>query len=144
MNEPLLQKTFWKVASLSKLKEFVPPTEYPTGVCVRGSSGEYYYINGRYRHPISSQRVLDSWDFPRVIESNEQALGKYQKTARLGFRDGTLIHDMGTGKLYFISQRLRRQIRNPEYLAGLRLNVKDAILVSADEANLHRDGEPLS
>jgi hypothetical protein len=112
-------------------------------VCVRAGAGEYYYINGKYRHPITSAKVLESWSFPFIVDTTEEFLKEYSRTSRLGFRDGTLIHDIGSGKLYFISKRLRRQVKSPEFLAGMQLSPKDAILVSSEEANIHKDGEVL-
>ena len=119
------------------------PVNYPSGVCVHTDKGEYFYINGKYRHVIVGHRILNSWSFPFIIESSEYALVKYPRAAPLGFRDGSLVTDMSDGKTYFISQRLRRPVHSPDFLRYVGLKLKDAILVSKEEINLHKDGEVL-
>lgn len=119
------------------------PVNYPSGVCVHTEKGEYFYINGKYRHVIAGHRILNSWSFPFIIESSEYALVKYSRAAPLGFRDGSLVTDISSGKTYFISQRLRRPVQTPDFLRYVGLKLKDAILVSTEEINLHKDGEVL-
>lgn len=126
-------------------KKFVVPTvptQYPSGVCVQ-ADGNYYYINGQLRHPIIGARILESWKFPRIIKTSEKALTNYLRGARLGFRDGSLIKDIETSKIYFISKRLRRPVHNPDFLTTLGLTLKDAVWVSSDEIALHELGEVL-
>jgi len=88
-------------------------------------------------------RILESWNFPSVIKSSEKALTNYRTAGRLGFRDGSLVRDIKDSSLYFISQRLKRKIENPDILFAYQLTEKDALLVSSDEINLHKDGEVL-
>jgi hypothetical protein len=112
-------------------------------VCVHTDKGEYFYINGKYRHVIVGHRILNSWSFLFIIESSECALVKYPRASPLGFRDGSLVTDVSDGKTYFISQRQRRPVQTPDFFRYVGLKPKDAILVSKEEVSLHKEGEAL-
>lgn len=118
------------------------PIEYPTGVCVRTEKG-HFYINGKFRHRLGSKRVFVSWAFPRVIQASEANLVNYRIGKRLGFRDGTLVRQTKTGSLYFISQRKRRLVDDPDKLALLGLKPEDAVWVADFEIALHEEGDNL-
>lgn len=134
-----------RTATLFRKQKVAPPTfpiDYPSGVCVR-SGDNVYYVNGKYIHSVKGARILASWNFPRIINSSNEALAGYVKAKRLGFRDGTLVRCLYDGKVYFISKGLRRQVSNPDLLCWIGLSVNDAVWVSLDEINLHKDGEVL-
>lgn len=103
----------------------------------------HFYINGKFRHRLGSQRVFKSWAFPRVIESREAALVNYRQGKRLGFRDGSLVRQTSNGNLYFISQRKRRLVTNPDTLTIMGLKPNDAVWVADFEIQLHEEGENL-
>ena len=132
-----------------ELPEFEPPvvpetpTKYPAGVLVLTETGHFYLIRREGKLRIPSTRILESWDFARVVHTSEAALSKTPTVGTLGFRDGTLIENMADGKLYLISANLRRQITNPDWWDLLFINSEDVILVSEAETNLHKEGEPL-
>lgn len=120
------------------------PVEYPSGVFVHTEKG-YFYVSGpgkRFR--IIHKRVLNSWSPQRVVETTEAALANYRVTAKLKFRNGSLIHSIGDGKMYFISDGKRRLIRNPDAFAAIGATPDDAVMVSIDETNLHEEGAPLN
>lgn len=118
------------------------PTEYPSGICVVTEKGRFY-INGKLRHRITTDRVFDSWSFPIVINTSEAAVSKYLVVKSLGFRDGTFVKDITTGKMYIISKNLRRHIESPDVLTRLGKKESDAILVSKAEIELQKEGEVL-
>jgi len=119
------------------------PTKYPVGVLVLTETGQWYLIRKDGKLKIPTARVLESWDFRTVVHTSTIALSKTPTVGTLGFRDGTLIENMANGKLYLISANLRRQITNPDIWDLLFINAEDVILVSEDETNLHKEGEPL-
>jgi hypothetical protein len=119
------------------------PVDYPTGTCVY-SEGGVFFIKGKYRYRVSSNRILDSWQFPFVLPSTEQALSRYAIAGQLGFRQGTLIEDMSDGKIYLISENLKRQIVSPD-IFDVALFPRDKIIkVSSKEAALHKEGENIT
>jgi len=103
----------------------------------------YYFINGTTKKPIKNTRVLDSWSFPLIIESQDLALSKFTKASPLGFRNGTLIRDISGGAVYLISKQLRRKIVDPDALDMLGKKLSDAIWAAHDEVMLHQEGNDL-
>ena len=131
-----MKNPFKREAALIK----VVPIDFPTGVCVRTEKG-HFYINGKFRHRLGSKRVFQSWAFPRVIQTREAALVNFKYGKRLGFRDGTLIRNTKDNALYFISQRKRRLVTNPDTLTLMGLKPSDAVWVADFEIQLHEEGE---
>lgn len=117
-------------------------TDFPQDVVVHTESG-YYFINGTTKKPIKNKRVLDSWSFPLIIESQDLALSKFTKASSLGFRNGTLIRDISGGAVYLISKQLRRKIVDPDALDMLGKSLSDALWVAHDEVLLHQEGNDL-
>jgi hypothetical protein len=62
---------------------------------------------------------------------------------RLGFREGTLLQDFGSGKIYLVSGNKLRQIDDPDVLKRLQYTKDDAIEVSTAELGYHTMGEVL-
>ena len=58
----------------------------------------------------------------------------------VGFRDGTLIRDISTHKIYLISDYKKMHVADPDVFKNLGFTYKDVILVSSREALLHKDG----
>lgn len=128
-----------------KREKFVPPTTpvvYPSGSCVRTEKGEFY-IKGGMRYRIPSQRILFSWKFRTIIQASEASVAKYKLAGKVGFRDGSLLRDFGSGKLYVISDSKKRLISNPDILDCWGITVNEFVDVSTDEINIHRDGEDI-
>jgi hypothetical protein len=127
----------------SPLAPSVPttPTNYPYGLCLETESG-FFLMREKVRFRIPSVRVLESWRFD-VIQSSESAIKHVKVAGKVGFRDGTLISNIADNKHYLISQNNRRLIVNPDAFEKYGLNWGNVILVSDEEANLHKDGEAL-
>lgn len=116
--------------------------DYPTGTCVQSEKG-IFFIKGKYRFRITSTRILESWSFPFIVSSTEDALQAYQIGGKLGFRQGTLIKDMLNGNIYLISGNARRQIVSPDFF-DVALFPRDKIIeVSHVEASMHKEGEKI-
>ena len=62
----------------------------------------------------------------------------------IGFRDGTLIKDISSGKIYLVSDYKKRHVVSPDILPQLGYTNRDVILVSGREASVHQEGEVLS
>lgn len=123
--------------------ELTEPTSYPNNSFVKTERGYFYIVNESKRFRIISKRVLDSWSPHRVIETSEAAVANYRVAAKMKFRNGSLIHSMSDGKMYLVSDGLRRHITSPEALTRIGAKRSDAVLVSLDEIKLHEEGEPL-
>lgn len=119
------------------------PTNYPHGTCVRTEAG-YFLIRDGKRYYLPTQRVVDSWAFPRIVPSTEAAVKHYRIAAKVGFRDGSLIYNISDGKIYLIANNERRHITSPEALERVGARTTDTVLVSEYEAQLQRQGEDLT
>lgn len=119
------------------------PVDYPTGTCVQTENG-VFFIKGRFRFRVTSDRILRSWQYPFVIRSSEAACARYKVGGKLGFRQGTLVKDMSNGKMYLISENLRRQIVSPDFFDVMLFPREAMIEASPDEIALHKEGENIT
>lgn len=62
---------------------------------------------------------------------------------KLGFRVGSLIHNVADGKIYLVSENKLRHIQSPEALDLIGAVYDDAMTVSDADVKLHEIGEPL-
>lgn len=116
--------------------------DYPEGVCVKTEKG-HFYIGKKYRHPIKTQRVLDSWRFD-VLASTEAAVAHLLVSrSPLGFRAGTVIQNIADSRIFVISKNQKRLVVNPDVLYNYGYTLDDVLVVSEEEANLHGFGEVL-
>lgn len=115
--------------------------DYPSGLAV--STGEVvYFIKGRSKFKVFSDRVVESWSF-NPVPGSEESLKRFKRVGTLGFRDGTLIKNFADGKTYLISDNKRRHIENPDIFPKFGLDESRVLVVSQEETNLHDEGEVL-
>lgn len=119
------------------------PTKFPTGifVCVV-ETNTFYYIKGKTKFKVYSDRVFSSWDRP-ASWAMEIALRDFTYGGLLGFRDGTLIHNIADGKMYLVSANKRRHIVSPDVFEKYGLDESRVLRVSEAEISLHEEGEQL-
>lgn len=117
-------------------------TDYPFWTFVTTEKG-MFLLKEKTRVRITTERILNSWAV-RLVPTTEAAVKHYVITGKLGFRDGTLINNMGDGKIYLVSQNKRRQITSPDAFEKYGLDQSTMIWVSAEEAGLQPLGEVLS
>lgn len=119
------------------------PVVYPVGAAVE-SEGNYFYIKSSIiRMRIPSKYILNSWNFHRVITTSEAALKNYKIMGKLGFRAGSLIHNVADGKIYLVEENKLRHIQSPEVFERIGAVVDDAVTVPLTDINLHEIGDPL-
>lgn len=114
------------------------PIDLLTGTAVKTEKG-YYYIKSGARIPMPTQAVVDSWNFNRIVEVSEAALVKYPVLSTLGFRDGTLLFCIADGRYYLVANRKRHLITSPTTLSDHGLVTGDAVVVSQEELDLHKE-----
>jgi hypothetical protein len=111
---------------------------------VSSEKGFFYIVSSTKRYHILSQRVLNSWNPPRVAEVPESSLSKFRVAAKLKFRNGSLLNDFTSGKIYLIVDGKRRLVASPDVLGRIGAVEKEIVTVSKDEINLHELGEDLN
>ena len=119
------------------------PVEYPAGTFVSTPRGYFYIVSPSKRYRILSERVLNSWSPQRVVETTEAAVSKYRITAKMKFRNGSLIHNIANGRIYLIESGERRHVTSPDVLERIGATGKDVVTVSVDELLLHEEGEEI-
>lgn len=115
------------------------PVEYPSGICVKSEKGVYLINKDGKRYRILTQAILDSWNFPLVVNTSEAALSKYPvAVTKLVFRDGSLLNNIADGKLYLVSGGVLRHITSPAVLE--RLGSPQPVVVSDAEIQMMKQG----
>lgn len=100
----------------------------------------YWFIKGGKRVKCFSYRSFKSWSLDAILVT-PQACKTIPLTGTLGFRDGSLIKDIVSGKIYLISQSRSRLVVDPRILDIIG---RDKIIeVSPEEIEIHTAGEPV-
>lgn len=107
-----------------------------SGTAIKTEKG-YYYIKNGQRRPITSSVVLRSWRFYKIAKTTEEAVQHLPITAKLGFRDGTLIYCIADASYYIISNNQLFHVQDPDDIKRHGLRRTDAYLVSAAQRDLH-------
>lgn len=118
------------------------PINYPSDVVVETESG-YWFIKGKSRLRIFSDRCLDSWQVD-VLPGSDVSVSKFKKAGVLGFRNGTLVRNLADGHYYLISDNKRRHIVSPDVFDCMGFDINYAMVVSQNELDIHEEGEVLS
>jgi len=115
---------------------------YPiSGLFYKTDKG-YFYIKGGKRYKIFSDRCFVSWH-TEAIETAFENVSHVPYGGILGFRDGTIIHNLADGKIYVVSDNKRMHIKTPDaFPEGWIDSMK--MVVSEAEANLHKDGSDIN
>jgi hypothetical protein len=103
----------------------------------------HFYIKGDKRFKFISDRARLSWNLHEV-NTTESAMSDVKLAGIVGFRDGSLIKDISTNKLYLMVDNKKMLIVDPDDLIALGFKKHNAILVSKREADFQKDGGNLS
>jgi hypothetical protein len=77
------------------------------------------------------------------VLATPEALSGFKYGGTLGFRDGTLIHNIADGKMYLVSANKRRHIVSPDVFDKYGLDESRVLRVSEAEISLHEEGAEL-
>jgi hypothetical protein len=101
----------------------------------------YWFIKGGKRVKCFSYRSFKSWSLDAIL-ATPQACKTIPLTGTLGFRDGSLIKDVVSGKIYLVSSSKTRLVTNPDILDIIG---RDKIIeVGPEEIAIHNRGEDLN
>lgn len=118
------------------------PLDYPSDVVVETENG-WFFIRGKSKFKINSERVLASWKVD-VLPGSTASVSKFKTAGVLGFRNGTLVRNIADGRYYLISENKRRHIVTPDVFEVYGFDYDRVIFVSQDEIDIHEEGEVLS
>lgn len=122
------------------------PTYIPVGSFIETEQGYFWVQSAKSRYRIITKRLLDSWAPQRVIQVAESnpAVAAMKVSAKLRFRNGSLIWNLSDAKIYLVENGERRWVRNPDHLLTLGVKWGDVDFVSQEEIDLHPLGEDLN
>lgn len=118
------------------------PLQYPSGIAVFDGTNTYFIKNNK-KYRIVSERALKSWGF-NVWYGSPESLSKTPLGGILGFRDGSVIKDISNGKIYLVVNSMKQHITTPDFFTKFGIDRNTIIEVSAKEAELHKNGEPIN
>jgi len=137
-------KPMWKSKKQKKnsIQPPLVPTPYPSGVAVFDGINTYFIKNNK-KYRIISDRAVKSWGF-KVWYGSPESLSKIVLGGILAFRDGSVIKDVSNGKIYLVVNGLKQHITTPDFFTKFGVDPEYIIEVSAKEADLHKNGEPIN
>lgn len=109
-----------------------------TGTAIKTEEG-FFYIKNTTRVKIPNNKVLKSWNFPRVVKVSEADVAHYPVMGLLPYRDGSLLWCISDGRYYLITGGKRLQVTDPQMLKDHKLSFKDAFIVSKKEIEAHAE-----
>lgn len=128
----------------SQISRVTSQVTYPADSAVETEDGVYFILKNGTKMKLYSERVVESWAF-NLLPGSTSSLSNHKKAPGvLGFRNGTLIQNIADGKIYLVSNNLRRHIQSPDVFTRFGLDRSKVIEVSQEEINIHGEGEVLS
>jgi len=97
----------------------------------------YFYIKGNKRYRVFSEKCFKSWSV-EAINTSIDSLSHIPYAGILGFRDGTIIHNLADGKIYIVADNKKIHLTDPGVFPDGWIEHKK-ILVSQEETNLHKE-----
>lgn len=116
-------------------------TLVPSGLIAHTEKG-YFLVKGLKRFKFTSDRARESWNL-KIIPTKEIYISDIKISGMVGFRDGTLIKDISSSKIYLISDNLKRHIISPDIIKMLGYDKSEILIVSQKETTFHKEGDPL-
>lgn len=132
-------KSFWKKSeSKTSSNRFILNIKASSlsGLFYKTDKG-YFYIKSGKRYKVFSERCFKSWSV-EAIETSLENLSHIPYAGILGFRDGTIIHNLADGKMYIVADNKRVHLTNPDLFPEGWIEHKK-LLVSQEEVDLHKE-----
>ena len=112
--------------------------KFPNGTIFLYDESFYRVIENKI-HPIISDRAVYSWAQPVLV--SEFIFDYEESSAKIGFRPTSIL--LFDSSYYYIDGIKKRHIATPEFWE-LGFNKFEAIEVSKDELDFHKDGPDLT
>lgn len=132
-------KSFWK-----KSEQTTSSNTYTLDIKASNLSGlfyktekGYFYIKSNKRYKVFSERCFKSWSVDYINTSLDN-LSHIPYAGILGFRDGTIIHNLADGKIYVVADNKKIHLTSPDMFPEGWIEDKK-ILVSQEETDLHKE-----
>lgn len=135
-------RNIWKKSSKQQLITRLNSKAYPiSGLFYKTEKG-YFYIKSGKRYKVYSDRCFQSWS-TKPIETSFDNITHIPYAGILGFRDGTIIHNLADGKIYIVSDNKRLHLKTPDAFPDGWID-ENKIVVSEAEVELHKEGTEIN
>lgn len=111
---------------------------YPISGIFYSTNQGYFYIRSSKRYKVYSDRCFNSWAVEAIV-TDFSNVSHIPYAGILGFRDGTIIHNVSDGKMYIVSDNKRLHIKTPNAFPEGWIEAKK-VLVGDKEIELHKEG----
>lgn len=111
---------------------------YPISGLFYKTERGYFYVRAGKRYKVYSDRCFTSWGV-KAIETDFINVSKMPYAGILGFRDGTIIHNLADGKIYIVSDNKKLHIKTPDAFPEGWIE-ENKVIVSETEVDLHKEG----
>lgn len=129
-------KSLWKKSEQKTSYSLDTKVSTISGLFYKTPKG-YFYIKSGKRYKVFSDRCFKSWSV-EAIETSMDNLSHIPYAGILGFRDGTIIHNLADGKMYVVADNKRIHLTSPDIFPKGWIEYKK-ILVSQEEVDLHKE-----
>jgi hypothetical protein len=111
---------------------------YPISGLFYKTERGYFYIRSGKRYKVYSDRCFSSWCVS-AIDTDFKNISQMPYAGILGFRDGTIIHNLADGKIYVVSDNKKLHIKTPDAFPEGWIEA-NKVTVSEAEVGLHKEG----
>lgn len=111
---------------------------YPISGMFYSTEKGHFYVRSNKRYKVFSDRCFESWS-AEAINTSFSNVSHIPYAGILGFRDGTIIHNLADGKIYIVSDNKRLHIKTPNAFPQGWIESKK-VTVGENEINLHKEG----
>jgi hypothetical protein len=104
------------------------------------STGERFYVKSGKRFIIPSSDIFDSWKFPTLFECTGHELEtQTEESGTLGFRPGTIVFSLYHMSYWYISDKGRHKIADPDVFRYSNVTRFNVPWVKRKDLELHED-----
>jgi hypothetical protein len=129
---------FLKKSQTPQISSRLKGKAYPISGMFYATEKGYFYIRSNKRYKVYSDRCFESWS-SAAIDTDFSNVSGIPYAGILGFRDGTIIHNLADGKMYIVSDNKRLHIKTPDAFPEGWIEA-NKVLVGDNEINLHKEG----
>jgi hypothetical protein len=129
---------FLKKSQTAQISNRLNKKAYPISGMFYATEKGYFYIRSNKRYKVYSDRCFASWS-SNAIDTDFSNVSGIPYAGILGFRDGTIIHNLADGKMYIVSDNKRLHIKTPDAFPEGWIEA-NKVLVGDNEINLHKEG----
>ena len=116
----------------------------PSCSAVIDYTGAMWYVKGDKRYEIPSRAIFKSWEFPTIYRFVHETIHESTEYGgKLGIRPGTMCFSIFDGGYWYISERGKHRVADPELFRAAGITLFNVRKFSRKDLALHEELEPL-